>query len=126
MNQMAVQDVKELIRRMVEAFDRGDVSDVESFVGAGYVDHQGIGGEEIRGPKGFRRVVELARSSFADLSVSIEDLLADGDRVAVRLRWVGSQKSDGTVVKRETIDIVAVKSGKAVEHWGVRTWINPD
>ncbi len=32
---MAVQDVKELIRRMVEAFDRGDVSDVESSLGPG-------------------------------------------------------------------------------------------
>src|SRR5213083_197805 len=99
-------DSRRLIERMVEAFDTGDTSNVNSFVGELYLDHQGFGGEEIRGPEGFRRVVETARSGFHELRVSIEDLIADDDRAAVRLRWAGTRKSDGVVVNRETIDIV--------------------
>jgi len=50
----------------------------------------------------------------------VEDLIEAGDRVAVRLRWLGTQPS-GQVDERQTIDIVRVASGRAVEHWGGRS-----
>lgn len=50
----------------------------------------------------------------------MDDLIQAEDRVAVRLRWVGTKPS-GEVDERETIDIVRVVDGQAVEHWGGRS-----
>lgn len=100
-------------------FAAGDLSGVHAVIAAGYVDHQGLPGIEIRGQEGFCRVVRAARSGFADLRVEIEDLVAEGDRVVARLRWRGTQ-SNGDKMDRETIDIVRVVNGQAVEHWGMR------
>jgi predicted ester cyclase len=78
-----------------------------------------MGGIEVRGADGFRRVVAGARSAFTHLEVTVEDLIAEGDRVAARIRWRGVLASDGRLVDRETIDIVRFADGQAIEHWGV-------
>jgi len=54
------------------------------------------------------------------LDFAVEDIFASGDRATARLRWRGN-RPEGEVVERETIEIVRVENGKAVEHWGGRT-----
>lgn len=83
-----------------------------------YVDHQGLPGERpLIGAEGFIRVVGVARSGYTELSVTIEDLIEGDDRVAARLAWNGVRQS-GETAHRETIEIVRVESGRAIEHWG--------
>ena len=117
-----MQDIKLLMQNMVRAFTTGDVSNVDSLVADAYLDHQGLGSGALRGPEGFRQVVVAARSAYTPLAITIEDLIAEGDRVAARLRWHGTRTSDGAAVDRETIDIVRFAHGQAVEHWGSRLW----
>ena len=117
-----MQDIKVLMQSMVRAFATGDVSNVDALVAETYLDHQGLGEGAMRGPAGFRQVVAAARSALTNLEVTIEDLIAEGDRVAARLRWHGTQASDGATVDRETIDIVRFAHGQAVEHWGIQLW----
>lgn len=112
---------KALMREMVRIFETGDLSRVASVIDAGYIDHQGFGGIALEGTAGFSFVVTAARTAVADLRVSIEDLIAEDDRVAARLRWHGTG-SAGNQVERETIEIVRFAGGRAVEHWGTRVW----
>ena len=35
------------MRLMIDAFNSGDLSKVESFIGSNYIDHQGLDGESI-------------------------------------------------------------------------------
>jgi len=105
---------------MVTAFDTGRVDDVAAYVDADYIDHQGLHGEEVRGVSGFVGVVEMARAGYASLTVRIEDLIEEGDRTAARLRWIGT-RADGGVASRETLEVVHVRDGRAVEHWGGRS-----
>jgi hypothetical protein len=58
-----------------------------------------------------------ARDGYTDLSVTIDDLIEGSDRVAARITWSGRRPS-GEPVLRETVDIVRVEAGRAVEHWG--------
>lgn len=103
---------------MVAAFDTGEVSDLGAFVDASYLDHQGLPHiRPIEGIDGFRHVVEVARSGYSDLAVEVVDLIEGIDRSAARLIWRGVRPSGETVV-RETLEIVRVDSGRAVEHWG--------
>jgi predicted SnoaL-like aldol condensation-catalyzing enzyme len=112
---------KEVIRTMVDMFATGDVSTVDAVVAANYVDHQGLRGADIRGSEGFSRVVQAARTALSHLDVTIEDLIAEGDKVAARIHWYGSLPN-GETVERETLDIIRVTDGRAVEHWGTQLW----
>lgn len=106
---------------MVAAFATGDVADAADLVAPGYLDHQGLDDERpIRGADGFARVVSVARSGYHDLNVAIADLVEGADRVVLRLRWDGIRPT-GEREQRETIDIVRVEDGRAVEHWGARS-----
>ncbi len=105
---------------MVAMFNTGDLSDVEAAVHTDYVDHQGLDGEPVQGVAGFARVVFAARGRYQSLRVTIEALIEESERVAARLRWQGVRIS-GEVVDRETLEIVRIEGGKAVEHWGGRS-----
>lgn len=109
-----------MLRAMVAAFNTGQVGDVDAVVHADYLDHQGLDGAPIRGPSGFATVVARARSGYEDLDVTLEDLLEQGDRAAARLRWRAMRRS-GEVVDRETLELIHVRDGLAVEHWGGRS-----
>ena len=108
---------KNLMREIVRIFETGDISQVAALVDAQYVDHQGLDGIELKGADGFSRIVTAARNAFSDLQVSIEDLIAEDDRVVARLFWHGTRPT-GEPFNRETIDIVRFAGGRAIEHWG--------
>ncbi len=116
---MTTVDAAAVMRKMVEMFTTGDTSAVGEVVADEYQDHQSLRGIDITGPSGFARVVEVARTGTTGLTVTVEDLIADGDRCAARLRWVGVSSTGGSV-DRATIDIIRAGDGKAVEHWGAR------
>ena len=124
----------EVMRRMVEVFNTGDLSVVDSLVSPDYVDHQGIDGVERFGADGFSNVVTLARRAHPRLRVEVQELTINGDqeltingdRVVARLIWFESelvQKSTSKKsyeVHRRTIETVRFAGGQAVEHWGER------
>ncbi len=109
-----------ILRRMVAAFEIGNLDDVETYVAHNYLDHQGLG-SPLHGPAGFCHVVQTARAQ-ASVKVSIEDVVTDGVRAAARIRWRHQPHDGSDTVERETIDIVGVENGKAVEHWGAKAW----
>ena len=117
-----VESHRTLLELIVRMFATGDTSAAGAVLSDTYVDHQGLGEGDLTGPDEFRRVVTVARSGYDELEVRIEDLLSDGDKVAARLRWIGTR--GGRSVERETIDILRIQNGKAVEHWGARLWMS--
>jgi predicted ester cyclase len=111
-----VAEAEALTRKIVEIFDIGAFDLIPSVIAPEYVDHQGLGEKEIRGPDRFREVVEAARR-YEGLHVTVEDLVADEERAAARLRWHEVSQA-GVVVTRETLDMLRFANGRLVEHWG--------
>jgi hypothetical protein len=111
-----VTEAEALTRQIVEIFDHGALDLIPSVIAPEYVDHQGLGEQEIRGPDGFRAVVEAARRDEG-VHVTVEDLVADEEKAAVRLRWYGVNQA-GVVVTRETLDMLRFANGRLIEHWG--------
>ena len=109
----------EVLRAMVAIFASGDPSEASTLVAEDYLDHQGLGDAPLRGVEGFSLVVRANRAAYEDQEVIIEDLFAEEDRAVARIRWRG-RRQDGTDVDRQTIDIIRVASGRAIEHWGAR------
>ena len=117
---------KDLARRFYEeVLNRGDIDRVDELCTADIVDHEAPPGtpEGIEGVKMFARMM---REGFPDLRVTVEDIVAEGDRVAARAQFTGTHQGEfmgvppsGNRVEYEAIDIVRVVDGKAAEHWGV-------
>jgi predicted SnoaL-like aldol condensation-catalyzing enzyme len=63
----------------------------------------------------------VAMFASGDPSKAATIVAEDGveDRAVARIHWRGRRRS-GEKVDRETIDIVRVVDGRAVEHWGAR------
>jgi predicted ester cyclase len=116
-----VKTPAQVMLAMVAAFDTGVLSTIAEAVDPDYLDYQGLDGQRpIVGIDGFAQVVKTARSDFAELSVTVADLIESTDRVAARILWESARPS-GEAVEREPIDILRVVGGRAIEHWGARS-----
>ena len=109
----------EVLTAMVAMFDSGDPTYADRVVAAGYLDHQGFGQGPMRGVDGFAHVVTTNYAGYVQHEVTIEDMFGTIDRAVARIRWQG-RRPDGEYVDRQTIDIIRVENGRAVEHWGAR------
>jgi predicted ester cyclase len=73
---------------------------------------------------GLKRVHSLLLSALPDASVTIHELVAEGDLVVARKTWRGTHRGEllgipptGKQVTLEIIDISRIRDGKIVEHW---------
>ncbi len=107
-----------LTKAIVEIFATGSLDRIEDLLVDDYLDHQGLRGRQIHGRDGFRAVVAAARS-LRELEVTIEDIVADDDTAAVRLRWRGVDAA-GEPSERRTLDFLRFRDGRLAEHWGAR------
>jgi steroid delta-isomerase-like uncharacterized protein len=64
---------------------------IDRQVAADFVDHAQPG---IGGPEGVKAQARSLRAAFPDLTVTIEDLVAEGDLVAVRATWRGTHQGN--------------------------------
>lgn len=70
----------------------------------------------------------ILRPAFPDLTVEIHDQIAEDDKVVTRKSITGTHKGQlfdisptGQKIRIDVIDIVRVKDGKYIEHWGINT-----
>jgi predicted ester cyclase len=65
-------------------------------------------------------------TAFPDLHIMVEDMIAEGDKVVVRMTMHGTQRGafgsippTGKQVMVSTIDIVRIVGGQIAEEWGI-------
>jgi steroid delta-isomerase-like uncharacterized protein len=51
-----------------------------------------VGAQGDRGPSGFKGVMSTLHTAFPDIRYTIDDILAEGDSVAIRWHWAGTHK----------------------------------
>lgn len=120
---MGIEDNKALVRRFVaEVFEQGDVSAVDQLVAADFVPHTWPSTGDGRGD--LRRAMERVSKGLTGAAFTIDDLIAEGDRVVARLTASATQTGEFMGMppsgKRYTIaeiHIFRVRGGQIVEHW---------
>jgi len=97
-------------------FNRGDLALLDRLVAPDYAGPQGS-----KGPGGFRAVVVLLRTGFPDIHYTLDDVIAEGDRVAVRWHWTGTNSGPyrafaptGKTFTNPGVGIFTFKDGKIV------------
>lgn len=78
------------------------------------------------GPQAFRDYYSAIRSAVPDAHYEVDDLIAEGDRVVVRWRLLGTHKGNfagiapsGKAITLRGIAIYRVEGGKLMERWVV-------
>jgi hypothetical protein len=82
---MSAGDGAAVVRRAVEEiWNRGDLDLGDALFGPTYVNHEGVIADLVRGPEAIKISVALYRAAFPALHITINDLVAADDRVAIR------------------------------------------
>ena len=123
---MSTEQNKALSRRfMEEVVNRGNISLVDELVAPDFVEHEELPPGITPGREAIKQLPAIFRSAFPDFKVTIDDLIAEGDKVVVRTTWSGTHKGEfmglaatGKGVSFGVIDIIRIAGGKFVEHWG--------
>ena len=118
------EDNKALNRRFVEeVINQGNTDAIDELIDPGVVDHAAPPGFPT-GREGAKQFAAMMRSAFPDLHLTIEDMIAEGDKVVMRSTWSGTHEGEfmgipatGRRVTVSAIDISRVADGKMVEHW---------
>jgi len=107
---MSVEENKALIRRFTEEFrNRGNLAVADELLAPDYVLHAGLG-PDIRGPEGCKQDIIAVRSAFPDFHVTIDEMVAEGDKVAYRWTMRGTHRGEFTGI---------TPTGKQVTGWGM-------
>ncbi len=119
------EENKTLIRRYYEElFNKGNLSVADELITPDFVSHA-LGERGAGGPEGVKQFVTRVRTGFPNFNVTIEDQLADDDKVVTRFRmsgthngqWMGAAPT-GKQVTTGGIWIHRIAEGKIVERWG--------
>ena len=86
-----------------------------------------IEGGDVQGPEAFRQMRSTFLSALPDVRIEVEDVVAEGERAAVRWRAYGTHAGDGFgfPATRQQVHVrgttwMTVRDGKIVEGWD--TW----
>ena len=122
---MTTEENKATMRRLLnEGFIGGNTAIVDELVASDMVDHSPVPGQA-SGLEGLKQMITMFRTAFPDLNVTVEDEVAEGDKVVIRVRTRGTHRGEfmGIAPTEKQIDIgemhiVRFSGGKMVEHWG--------
>lgn len=82
---MATEDSEQLARRMQEdVWNAGNLDAIDELLAEDFVQHSPWEASELRGRGEFRQQVREFRAAFPDLEGTVDEVIADGDRVANR------------------------------------------
>jgi steroid delta-isomerase-like uncharacterized protein len=115
---------KALVRSFFEeVWNKGNVAAVDEFMAADYVDHSIPSGLP-PGREGLKQANTTYHTAFPDLKATLEDILAEGDKVMFRWSVSGTHLGDwlgipptGNHVTATGITVLRIAGGKVVEGW---------
>ncbi len=121
---MSLEDNKNLVRRMFEeVYDKRNYDFADECYATDYISHNGLS-LEVTGPADIKRGAALQHQAFPDLQMTIDDLIAEGDRVVVRGTDRGTHQGEnmgyaptGKPFTFTWIDIFRIENGKLKESW---------
>jgi steroid delta-isomerase-like uncharacterized protein len=116
---------KAIVRAFVDAVNARDWPALDALVAPGFVRHSTAGGQPGVGSRAdLVRVLRSECDTFPDAHEQVEDLVAEGDRVAVRHRFTGTQRgalgrypASGKVMTADYIAIYRLERRRIVEAW---------
>jgi predicted ester cyclase len=123
---ISAEENKALVRRFVdEVQSAGNIDLIDEICSPEFVNHSAPPGIPA-GREGIKIVTAMFRRAFPDSYFTVEDMMAEGDKVATRKTFHGTHEGEfmgnppsGRRVRMGLIDIVRISEAKVVEHWSM-------
>jgi steroid delta-isomerase-like uncharacterized protein len=121
------EENKALVRREIEELfnHTGNLNVAEEVYAPDFVGHDPTMPEDLHGMEAARQFAEGMRSAFPDLTCTIEEQIAEGDKVVSRWRASGTHEGEteelgpptGNRIEITGISLERISEGKVVESW---------
>jgi steroid delta-isomerase-like uncharacterized protein len=122
---MSTEENKAIVRRFYAAYNDYDLAALDAIVASDYHDHNPAPGQG-PGLTGLKQLYGLFHNAFADLKITVEEIVAEGDTVATRAPGHGTHTGDflgipatHKVVTIESNDFFRLANGKITDGWHV-------
>lgn len=120
------EENKAIIRRFIKAYNDRNLDAFDELVAEDYFDNL----FQQRGREPFRELFTMAFKGFPDWYEAIEDIIAEGDKVWVRIKATGTHTNEwdlfgvsvpptGNKITMNMVFIWRLENGKLVEGWEV-------
>jgi steroid delta-isomerase-like uncharacterized protein len=123
---VSAEENKAIMRRYFSVFEQGNIDLLDELLAPDYVNHTPATPDLPTGPEGVKGVVSMFRSAMPDLKVVIEDMIAEGDKVATRYTLEGTHEGElfgvpptGQLLSIKSFTVERVSDGKIRDHWRV-------
>ena len=114
---MTLEEIKAIVRRFVEAYNQRNLNLLDDLVASYFLDHTHQVDLE-----GLKQLFKLDFKGFPDLHETIEDIIAEGDKMWIRAKSTGTHTGEfmgiaptGKTLTTEMVDIYRIVNGKHVE-----------
>lgn len=122
---MSTRENKALLRRYVEqVWDNQNPAALDEFLSPAYVRHRSRGAEPLS-RDGQKRLLTKFRAAFPDIRLTVEEVIAEDDRIAFRSTIRGTHQGEflgipatGKRITVGLVDVIHIEDGKFVEQWG--------
>ena len=115
---MSLEENKAIVRKFIEAYNERNLDVFDDLLAPDYFDHT----SQV-GPEGLKQLMNMAFKAFPDFHETIEDIIAEGDKVWVRITFTGTHTGEwmgiaptGKKITTEMVDVFRIVNGKLVEY----------
>jgi steroid delta-isomerase-like uncharacterized protein len=123
---MSSEENKAIVRRYFSVFEQGNIDLLDELLAPDYINHTPATPDLPTGPEGVKGVVSMFRSAMPDLKVVVDDMIAEGDKVATRYTLEGTHQGElfgvpptGQLLSIKSFTVERVSDGKIRDHWRV-------
>jgi predicted ester cyclase len=119
---MSLEENKAIVRRWIDAYNQHFTLDsVNEFLALDYVDHT----NQVV-PEGLKQLFTIAFKAFTNYHETIEDIIAEGNKMWVRIKatgtntgkWIGFAPTGNKIIAKN-VDTYRISKGKLAEYWSV-------
>ncbi len=123
---MSIEENKVIMSRFLEeVFNKKNLAAIDAFIAPNQVDHT-LPPFLPTTPEGTKRAIDLFLKAFPDVHLTVEDMIAEGDKVVTRYTSRGTQRGafmgippTGKQMTVSSIIVARFANGKIVEEWGL-------
>jgi steroid delta-isomerase-like uncharacterized protein len=120
---MSAKQNKAILKRLFSEFNKGNINVIDELFTEDFVDRYPQLGE-IPNKEGFKQAFADIRKTFPDWHLSLEDIIAEGEKVAYRFTMQGTDKggymgmpATGKKINYTSVGILRFANGKLAERW---------
>src|SRR6266496_2718980 len=122
---MSTEENKALARRFIEeGFSTGNLALADEIVATNFANYDPGTPPLPSGPEGYKQLVTAYRTAYSDLQLTIEDLVAEGDKVGVRWSARGTHTGQlgdipptGKQMMVAGISVLTIAGGRVAEQY---------